>query len=125
MLTVLTTISITLKKRLHTLKTKTTNPKKGNTKKYKTLTAILKSFDTFVIFAKTSSSITLSVTGMGLIAKPISTATACRSSIGNKVINEIITHKYKNTKNNMKMVNKTIKSFQKNIQKNFERYCNR
>ena len=63
-------------------------------KKYKTKTTILKSFDTFVIIATTSSSITLSLTGIGLIAIPISTASACGLSIGNKVLYEIIINKY-------------------------------
>ena len=63
-------------------------------KKYKTLTTILKSFDTFVIITTTSSSITLSLTGIGLIAIPISTARACGLSIGNKVIYEIIINKH-------------------------------
>ena len=52
-------------------------------KKHKTLTTILKSFDTFRIIAMTSSSITLSLTGIGLIAIPISTATTCGLPIGN------------------------------------------
>ena len=54
-------------------------------KNYKTFTTIIISFDTFVIIATTSSSVTLSLTGIGLIAIPISTATACGISIGNKV----------------------------------------
>ena len=47
-------------------------------KKYQLLTTALKSFDTFVIIATTSSFITLSLTGIGLIAIPIVFATACR-----------------------------------------------
>ena len=62
------------------------NDKNKETKKiyknYKSLTTILKPLDTFVIIA-TSSSLTLSLTGIGLIAIPISTATACGLSIGN------------------------------------------
>ena len=53
-------------------------------KQHKTITIILKSFDTFVIIATTSSSITLSLTGIVLIV--ISTASACALSIGNKVL---------------------------------------
>ena len=41
------------------------NKSKKKYKKYKTLTTIKKSFDTFVIIARTSSSITLSLTGIG------------------------------------------------------------
>ena len=47
---------------------------------------ILKSFDTFVIIATTSSSITYSLTGVGLTSVPISTATASGLSIGYRVI---------------------------------------
>ena len=50
---------------------------KKNCKKFKTITTILKSFDNCVIIAKTSSSITLSLTGIGFTVIPISTATAC------------------------------------------------
>ena len=70
------------------------NKSKKKSKKYKTLTTVLKSFDTFVIIATTSSSFTLSLTGIGLIAIPISTATACGLSLCNKVIYEIIINKY-------------------------------
>ena len=66
-------------------KNKNHKSKKKN-KKHKTLTTILKPFDTFVIFATTSSSITPSLTGIGLIAIPISTATACGLPISNEVI---------------------------------------
>ena len=58
-------------------------------KEYKTLTTILKSFDTFFVIATTANSTTLSLTGIGLIAIPSSTATACTLSVGNKVIYEI------------------------------------
>ena len=67
-------------------------------KKFKTITTVLKSFDTFVIIATTSSSITLSLTGIGLIVIPISTATACKLSIGNKLIYELIVNKYNKNK---------------------------
>ena len=93
MLTVLITTSTTLKKRLHTSKRKTINQQR-NIKKNKTLTTILKSFDTFVIIATTSSSITLSLTGVGFIVIPISTASASALSIGNEVIYEVILNKY-------------------------------
>ena len=46
-------------------------------KTYKTLTTMLKSFDSFVIFATTSSAITMSLTGIGLIVIPLSAASAC------------------------------------------------
>ena len=80
-------------------------------KKYKTTTTILKPFDTIVIFVTTSSSITMSLEGIGLIVIPISTASACALSIGNKVLFEVIINKHnKSIKENEKDQN-TIKSF--------------
>ena len=70
------------------------NKSKKRYKKYKTITTILKSINTFVIIATTSSSINLSPTGIGLIAIPISTATACGLTFGNKLMYEIIINKY-------------------------------
>ena len=63
-------------------------------KRYKTITTILKSFDTIVIIATASSFITLSLPGIAFTVIPISTATACGLSIGNKVLYEIIINKY-------------------------------
>ena len=96
------------------------NKSKEKYKKFKTLTTILKSFDTFVIIATTSSSITLSLTGIGLIAIPISTATACGLSISNKVINEIIINKYKKFKKQYEKDQQTSKSFDKLYRKTLQ-----
>ena len=52
---------------------------------YKTLNTILESIDSIVIIAATSTSITLSVTGIGLIILPISAGIACTLSLSNKV----------------------------------------
>ena len=89
------------------------NKSKKKYKNYRTITTILKSFDTFVIIATTSSSITLSLTGIGLIVIPISTATACDLSIGNKVLDEIIINKYNKYKKLFERDQQTIKSFDK------------
>ena len=80
-------------------------------KKYKTLTATIKSFDTFVIIATTSSFNTLSLTGIGLIAIPISTATACGLSIGNKVLFERVINKNNKYKRLYEKDHITTKSF--------------
>ena len=96
------------------------NKSKKRYKNYKTITTILKSFDTFVIIATTSSSITLSLTGIGLIAIPISTATARGLSIGNKVLHEIITNKYNKYKKQYERDQQTIKSFDKLYRKSFQ-----
>ena len=89
------------------------NKSKKKYKKYKTLTTILKSFDTIVILATTWTSITLSLTGIGLIVIPISTASACVLSIGNKVFYDIITNKYIKYKKQYEKYQQTIKSFDK------------
>ena len=60
------------------------NKSKKKYKKYKRLTTILKSFDTFVINDTTSSSITLNLLGNCLIVIPILAASACALSIGKK-----------------------------------------
>ena len=94
-------------------------PKK-HYKKEKTLTTILKSLDTFVIIATTSSSITLSVTGIDLIVILISTALACVLSIGNKVINEVILNKYNKYEKQYERDQQTIKSFDKFYRKSLQ-----
>ena len=109
---------VTLKKRFNTSKTKTTN-QKNIYKKYKTLTTVLKSFDTF-IFATTSSSFTLFLTGIALIAIPISTATPCGLSIGNKVLYEIIINKYNKLKKLYERDQQTIESFDKLYRKSLQ-----
>ena len=64
-------------------------------RKYNLLTTILKSFDTLVVIGTTTSSLTLSFTGVGFIAIPISSGIACGLTISDKVLYEIITNKYK------------------------------
>ena len=55
-------------------------------KKHKTLTSILKSFDTVDVIATTSSSIRLFLTRIGLTVLQISTCIACGFKLSNKVI---------------------------------------
>ena len=63
-------------------------------KNYKTLNTKLESVDSIVIIGATSTSITLSITGMGLIILPISTGIACTLSLGNKLFHKLIINKY-------------------------------
>ena len=63
-------------------------------KNYKTLNTILESVDSIVIIATTSTSITLSITGIGLIILPISAGIACSLSLGNKILHKLIINKY-------------------------------
>ena len=60
------------------------------------LTIRLKAFDTIVIIATTSNSITLSLMGIGLIVIPISTGIACGLTTSDKVKNEIVLQKFVN-----------------------------
>ena len=53
-------------------------------KNYKLLNTVSESVDSIVIIGATSTSITLSVTGIGLIVLPISAGVACGISLGNK-----------------------------------------
>ena len=54
------------------------------------LTTIIKSFDTIVIFATTSTSVTLCVTRIGLIIRPIWTGVTCGLTLRNKIIFAIV-----------------------------------
>ena len=96
------------------------NKSKKRYKKYETIITIPKSFDTFVIVATTSSSITSSLTGIALVVIPISTASACAWSIGNKVIYEIIINKYNKYKEQYERDQQTIKSSDKLYRKSLQ-----
>ena len=77
------------------------------------MTTILKAFDIIVTIATTSSSISLSLTGFGLIVIPISNSIACGLSITNKVLYEIVMQKYNKYKKLYEKDQQTIKSFDK------------
>ena len=68
---------------------------KKRCKIYKTLNTVLVSVDSIVIIAATSTSITLSITGIGLILLPISAGIVCALSLGNKILHKLIVSKYK------------------------------
>ena len=74
-------------------------------KKYKMLTTLLKSIDTFVISGSTSNSIKLLLTKISLIVIPKSTGIACGVTVNKKVIHEIVKV---NTKNVMRKINKQL-----------------
>ena len=82
-------------------------------KNYKTLNTVLESIDSIVIIAATSTSKTLSITGIGLIILPISAGIACTLSLGNKVLHKLIINKYKKYKKVYERDQQTIKSFDK------------
>ena len=87
------------------------NKSKKKYKNYKTLNTILESVDSIVIIGATSTSITLSITGIGLIILPISAAIACGLSLGNKVLHKIIISKYNKYKKQYERDQQTINSF--------------
>ena len=82
-------------------------------KNYKTLNTVLESIDSIVIIGATSASITLSITGIGMIVLPISTAIACVISLGNKILHKLIINKYNKYKKQYERDQNTIKSFDK------------
>ena len=84
------------------------NKSKKKYEKFKMLSTIFKSFDTIVIIAKTSSSVTLSLTGVGLLVKPISTGIARWLTNSNIVLYEIIRKNIINTKNVMEKIDKQL-----------------
>ena len=89
-------------------------------KNYEAMTTILKSFDTIVIIATTSSSISLSLTGFGLIVVPISSSIVCGLSITNKVLYEIVMQKYNKYKKLYERNQQTIKCFDKLYRKSLQ-----
>ena len=96
------------------------NKPKEKYKKYKRITTLLKSFDTFVTIDTITSSITLSLTGIGLIAISKSTATACGLSVDKKVLYEIIVNKYNKYKKQNEKDQQTTKSFDKLYRKSLQ-----
>ena len=85
------------------------NKSRNRYKKYKTLNTILESVDTIVIIEATSTSKTLSITGVSLNNLPTSAGIACTRSLGNKVLHKVVINNYdKYKKNNIRKINKQI-----------------
>ena len=89
-------------------------------KNYKTLNTILESVDSIVIIGATSTSITLSITGIGLIILPISARIACALSLGNKVMHKLIINKYNKNKKQYEKDQQTRISFDKLYRKSLQ-----
>ena len=70
------------------------NKSKKRYKNYETLNTVLESVDSIIIIGATSTSISLSFTGVGLIILPISAGIACTLSLGNKILHKLIINKY-------------------------------
>ena len=89
-------------------------------KNYKSLNTILESVDSIIIIGATSTSITLSITGIGLIILPISAGIACGLSLVNKVLHKLIINKYNKYKKQYERDQQTIKSFDKLYRKSLQ-----
>ena len=89
-------------------------------KNYKTLNTILESVDSIVIIGATSTSITLSITSIGLIILPISAGIACALSLGNKVLHKLNINKYNKYKKQYERAQQTIKYFDKLYRKSLQ-----
>ena len=96
------------------------NESKKRYKNYKTLNTVLGSVDSIVFIGATSTSITLSVTGVGLIFLPITAGIACTLSLGNKVLHKLIISKYNKYKKQYKK-DQQKSNFRQVIQKIFSR----
>ena len=93
---------------------------KRKLKNYKTLNTLLQSVDTIVINAANSTSLTLSITGIGFIILPLSSGIACTLSICNKVLHKLINKKYYKYKKQYEKDQQTIKSSDKLYRKSLE-----
>ena len=89
-------------------------------KNYKTLNTVLESVDSVVIIGATSTSITLSITGIGFFILPKSAVIACGLSVGNKVLHKLIITKYNQYKKQYERDQNTIKSFDKLYRKSLQ-----
>ena len=96
------------------------NKSKKKYKNYKTLNTVLESVDSVVIIGAKSTSIFLSVIGIGLIVLPISAGIACGISLGNKILHNIIINKYNKYKKLYEKDQNTIKSFDKLYRKSLQ-----
>ena len=86
------------------------NKFKKRYKYYNFPNTILESVDTIVIIAATSTSTTLSITGIGLIFVPKSAGIACTLSLANKVLHKIILNKNFKYQKQFEKDQQTIKS---------------
>ena len=94
---------------LHTSKTKLTNQKRKVKKQNTNNNIKIKWYICY--YWTTSSSITLAPTGIGLMATPVSTATASGLSIDNELLLEIRINKYNKYKNQFERGQQTTKAF--------------
>ena len=110
-----------IKEMITSFKTKNHKSKKKY-KNYKILNTVLETVDSIVIIRATSTLITLSITGIGLIILPISAEIACTLSLGNKILHKLFINKYNKYKKQYERDQQTIKSFDKLYRKSIQDY---
>ena len=99
------------------------NKSKKKYKNFKTLNTILESADSIIIIGATSTSITLSITGVGLIILPISAGVACALSLGNKILHKLIINKYNKYKKQYERDQQTVeKQYAKEFDSKYNDY---
>ena len=96
------------------------NKSKNRYKNFKTLNTILESVDSIVVIGATSTSITLSVNGVGLTILPISAGIACTLSLANKLLHKLIINKFNKYKKQYDRDQQTIKTFDKLCRKSLQ-----
>ena len=96
------------------------NKSKKDYKNYKSVNTVLESFDSIVVIGATSTSKTLSITGLGLIVLPISADIACTLLLGNKVLHKLIMNKYNKYKKRYQKDQQNIKSVDKLYRKTLQ-----
>ena len=88
--------------------------------KYKNLNKILNTIDSVAIISTTSTSITLSLTGYGLIIVPITAGCGCVMTVGSKIISEFLKKKEKSYLKKYTLSHNTLNDFRKLYQKSLE-----
>ena len=89
-------------------------------KKYKTFNTKLESVDTIVKNGATSTSIPLSITGIGSTVLSISAGFACDLSLAKKVLQKIISNKYIKYKKQYHKNQETVETFDKLYRKSLQ-----
>ena len=89
-------------------------------KNYKAIDEFIESVDSIVIIGEISISITFSVTGIRLLVLPMSAGIACTLSLGNNVLQTLITNKYNKHKKQYGRDQQTIKFSDKLYRKSLQ-----
>ena len=96
-----------IKEMITYFKHKNQKPKKTY-KNFKNLNTVLKSVDSFIIIGATLTSISLPITGIGLIILPISAGVECTLSLCNKVLDTLIINIYNKNKKQYEKTKKQL-----------------